>query len=186
MRKILRILPKIGHLLWWGCGFLREELEAILFYKNCSVPIVLDAERCSQKFFLEIPGKKKFCSHRILENFSDYLGNCWARIGREYGKKKITVLKRRWLMLLRIPKTEEIHGGMFCKWQSEEREMPWEFVVILAHGLTVWNRMFSTLHWGKAGEELQKDWRVFSAEELITFFSKAIDLRFNRILSPCL
>ena len=42
-----------------GCGFLREELEAILFFlQNCSVPIVLDAGALQPEILPEIQEEK--------------------------------------------------------------------------------------------------------------------------------
>lgn len=161
-----------------GCGFLREELEAILFFlQNCSVPIVLDAGALQPEILPEIQGRKNVLLTPHSGEFQRLFGETAEQesVVNMAKKWEITVLRKGVVdVIANSKKTEEIHAGCSAMAVGGTGDaLAGICGGFLAQGLTPFETgCLAALHWGKAGETLQKDWRVFSAEELITFFRK--------------
>ena len=175
MRKYCRILPKIGHLLWcWDVWFSARGARSWFssFIQNCLCQLCLMWSVLSQKFFLKFR-KKKVAHTAFRENFQRLFGETAEQesVVNMAKKWEITVLRKGVVDVIEFKNRRNSCGCSAMAVGGTEMLLQnlWR---ILAQGLTPFETdVLAALHWGKAGETLQKDWRLFP-EELITFFRK--------------
>lgn len=176
--RIADIAKKWASSVVLGCGFFREELTAVqCFLQNYSGRLILDAGALQSEVLSEIHGRKNVL---ITPH-----GGEFQRLFEETAEKNfVQSAAKKWdISILRkgvvdvvadAEKAEEISAG------CPEMAVGGTGDVLagicggfLAQGFSPFEAACqATFSWGKAGEEYTKEWRAFSAEELVTFFRR--------------